>query len=161
MLNIRVEKYDAPINEPQKVLMATDIPNGYWRIIHEIDHEPSWELLIAVNQMEIEPDFLITPNRLFVIGVEQAVFCISEQTGKIISSIADLSFVQSVEMLSKEQVAVASEDEILLLNASGNLEWRVNLPDIIEDIIEVEENLQIELVSGEKLYLNIVTGQPS
>lgn len=161
MLNIRVKKYDAPIKESQKVLMATDTPNGYWRIIHELDHEPSWELLIAVNQMEIEPDFLMTPNRFFVIGVEQAVFCVSEQTGEIVSSITDLSFVQSVEMLSKERVVVAAEDEILLLSASGILEWRVNLPDIIEDIIEVEENLQIELVSGEKLYLNIETGQPS
>lgn len=161
MSYLHIEKIDAPIKEPQKVLMATDTPNGYWRITNGVDQVPSWEIIIAVNQMEIKPDVLATPNENFFIGIEQAVFCVSEKSGNVISSIEDLSFVQSVDMLSKERVIVAAEDEILLFSTNGDIKWRVNLPDILEDIEEVADRLEMELVSGEKLFLDIETGLPS
>lgn len=64
-------------------------------------------------------------------------------------------------MLSKERVLVAAEDEMLLFNADGTFKWRVNLPDIIQDIKEVADNLRIELMSGEKLFLVTETGLAS
>ena len=161
MSYFRIEKLDAPTRKPQKVLMATDAPNGYWRIAYEFDQMSSWEILIAVNQLEIEPDVLVTPEGYCFIGVEQAVFCVSEQTGEVISSIEDLSFVQSIEMLSKDRVIITAEDEALLFSTNGIYKWRVNLPDIIEDIKEIADRLEIELVSEEKLYLDTETGLPS
>ena len=116
---------------------------------------------MAVNQMEIEPITLSTSKGIVFVGAESGLFCIREQTGEIIFSINDLTFVQSMEMLSNERVLISAEDELLLFSSEGHLKWRVNLPDIVVDITEVSNDIEVELDSGEKLYIITETGLQS
>jgi len=143
----------------QKIILATDKPNGYWQITYSLKGKPLWEYFIAVNQMEIEPEILFPNSGAIFVGVEQALFCFAKDTGNIISSVTDLTFVQSIELLSKNRILVAAEDEILVFTVCGILEWRLNLPDILQDVKEVADNLEIELYSGEKLVVNIETSK--
>jgi len=158
MSYLRLEKLKESPSTKQKILIATDKTNGYWQITRDSDKQSPWGLVLAVNQMDIKPVSLRTSRGVLFIGVEQAVFCVTENTGEIISSITDLTFLQSIEMLLKERVLVAAEDEMLLFTESGVLKWRVNLPDVIQDVKEIADKLQIELDSGEKLFVITETG---
>jgi hypothetical protein len=143
------------------ILPATDAPNYYWHMGALEANVFAWEVYIAANQNRIIPTLFKCGEKTLFVGVEQGIFVINTETGEIINRITDTTYVQSIELISKKIVLVTSEDELIGFSSGGELLWRENLPDVIEDV-EEKENEQIEVidVSGGVYRLNVVTGKP-
>lgn len=107
----------------------------------------------------VEPIVELSSDELAVwVGVDQQVAAISLSQGQIRLSLALNSNL--VQILVREKLtAVLTEDEVLLFNPDFSIRLIKGLPDLAEKIVMADESgLEIWLMSGESLFLDMQTG---
>ncbi len=135
-----------------KVLDCTDMPLGHWRVRCN-----GIELALNVNQTETEPETLIRGHYLFL-GVEQGIFVIDLSTSDVINEVRGVSCVQWIDADASDQVIFSAEDELVVLDNTGQLMWRKNFPDIIETTNIENGLLVITDISGGDYKLDVRSG---
>lgn len=152
---IRINKLDGVFLDalsPALVLNCTDRPLQHWALnIQGLD------VIMNVNQCGAEPEIAIRNDKVFL-GAEQSIFIISLKTGIIENKITDLANVQWIDVGAPNQIVIAAEDEVVVLDNFGKMLWRKNLPDVIQTTDIAAEHLRITDMSGDEYALNLVDG---
>jgi hypothetical protein len=134
------------------VLNFSDIPLRSWVFEYK-----GLKFALNVNQFGIEPSVAVRDGILFI-GVEQAIFVVSANNGFVVNSISDIANIQWLEDDVDSCVIYVAEDELIVLNSHGDISWRKNLPDIIQNTDLVPECLHVSDVSGRVFTFNITDG---
>jgi len=139
-------------DERIKVLNCTDVPRMHWLVKNE-----NWAAALNVNQSDNRPAIYIRDNRVFL-GVEQGIFILDVESGKLVNEVSDVSFVQWIEEDVPTCVIFSAEDEVITIGNNGQLLWRKGMPDIIKTMDIVNGRLVINDMSGGQYSYNVKDG---
>lgn len=91
------------------------------------------------------------------IGVDQQLACICLQSGRLLVSLPLTTYI--VQIMTLDRVtAVLTEEEVLLFNPGGSIRFSEDLPDQGIGMSVVGEDLAIEMLDGDSLTINTMTG---
>ncbi|HEY9611247.1 hypothetical protein [Allocoleopsis sp.] len=97
-------------------------------------------------------------KRAVWVGVDQQIAAICLSQGQIRLSLALNSNLVQI-LVGAKLTAVLTEDEVLLFNPDFSIRLIKGLPDLAEEIVMTNESgLEIWLMSGESLFLDMQTG---
>ncbi|MGK7900384.1 MAG: hypothetical protein AB4352_03020 [Hormoscilla sp.] len=91
------------------------------------------------------------------VGVDQQLACICLQSGRLLVSLPLTTYI--VQIMTLDRVtAVLTEEEVLLFNPGGSIRFSEDLPDQGIGMSVVGEELAIEMLDGDSLTINTMTG---
>jgi hypothetical protein len=144
----------------ERILHASDLPRLYWKVTCAPEGTAPWQVFVGVNQSDIAPSWLLSPLGILFVGVEQGIFALGFSSGELVASVQDASYVQSIEPGPSDTVLVAAEDQLLSFTQGGKVIWRINLPDVIEEVKDERGTLTVRDISGGVYRLLPMTGKP-
>jgi len=120
-----------------------------------------WRKVIAQNSAELPPVLLLMEETSKVlIGAHTILLTLELKTGRILFKTDLLQGTFLFFHPSKEHslVAAVCEFEIYTFDSSGTLVWKLDLPEVIRDVLQVGDVLEVRDLSDQIYRFNLGSG---
>lgn len=116
---------------------------------------------LSWNSVLIEPELVLSADGQFVwVGVDRQLASISLFNGRISLALTLHTNLLQILMVGV-LAAVLTETEVLVFNSNCSIRFSKVLPDIADEMILVGDKLEIRLLEGTSLTLDLQTGSIS
>lgn len=110
------------------------------------------------TSVSLDPIIIVSEEQNIVwLGVDRQVAAIALETGRILMSLPlniNIVQIQAIGQIT----AVLTEEEIFLFNPGCSLRLHEDLPDQGIALLQKDENIMIQMLEGETLIINPMTG---
>ena len=138
---------------PSRRIIAHDCPSKFAAFdLGSQRYGLSWRSDIISPIVKLSPD-----GKTVWIGIDQQLAAVNLENGRVMVALPFTTYI--VDLLTAESTtAVLTELELLLFNPGGAIRFSEELPDQGAGMSLVGDNLEIEMIEGEILTVNLMTG---
>ena len=120
-----------------------------------------WRKMIAQNSAELQPVLLLIEesSKVFV-GANTILLTLELKTGRVLfkTDLLQGTFLFFHPSEKDSLVAAICEFEIYTFDSSGTLVWKLDLPEVIQDVLQVGDVLEVRDLSDQIYRFNISGG---
>jgi len=120
-----------------------------------------WRKVIAQNSAELPPVLLLMEERSKVfIGAHTILLTLELKTGRVLfkTDLLQGAFLFFHPSEENSLVAAICEFEIYTFDSSGTIVWKLDLPEVIQDVLQVGDVLEVRDLSDQIYRFNINSG---
>jgi len=120
-----------------------------------------WRKVIAQNSAELPPVLLLMEESSKVlIGAHTILLTLELKTGRVLfkTDLLQGTFLFFHPSEKDSLVAAICEFEIYTFDSSGTLVWKLDLPEVIQDVLQVGDVLEVRDLSDQIYRFNISSG---
>ncbi len=120
-----------------------------------------WRKVIAQNSAELPPVLLLMEESSKVlIGAHTILLTLELKTGRVLfkTDLLQGTFLFFHPSEKDSLVAAICEFEIYTFDSSGTLVWKLDLPEVIQDVLQVGDILEVRDLSDQIYRFNISSG---
>jgi hypothetical protein len=120
-----------------------------------------WRKVIAQNSAELPPVLLLMEkNSKVFVGAYTILLTLELKTGRVLfkTDLLQGTFLFFHPSEENSLVAAICEFEIYTFDSSGTLVWKLDLPEVIQDVLQVDDTLEIRDLSDQIYRFNINSG---
>ena len=120
-----------------------------------------WRKVIAQNSAELPPVLLLMKESSKVlVGAHTILLTLELKTGRILfkTDLLQGTFLFFHPSEENSLVAAICEFEIYTFDSSGTLVWKLDLPEVIQDVLQVGDVLEVRDLSDQIYRFNISSG---
>jgi len=137
-------------------------PDIYWLLECQnssLEKTVAWRKVIAQNSAELPPSLLLEESKVFI-GAHAILLTLALKTGRVIfkTDLLNGTFLFFLHSEENPLVIAICEFEIYTFDSSGTLVWKLDLPEVIRDVIQVGDTLEVRDLSDQIYRFNVSSG---